>query len=42
MHSAGHRANILDPGFRLIGVGAALGTFQGHRKTRLLTADFAC
>jgi uncharacterized protein YkwD len=41
MHSAGHRANILDPGFRLIGIGAALGRFQGHKRTRLLTADFA-
>jgi uncharacterized protein YkwD len=41
LHSPGHRANILDPGFRVIGIGAALGRFQGHKKTRLLTADFA-
>jgi uncharacterized protein YkwD len=41
MHSAGHRANILDAGFRLVGVGSVLGTFQGHRRTRLLTVDFA-
>ncbi len=29
MHSAGHRANILDPHFRLIGIGIAVGTPDG-------------
>jgi uncharacterized protein YkwD len=41
LRSPGHRANILDPGFRVLGIGAAVGTFQGQRSTRLLTADFA-
>lgn len=30
MNSPGHRANILDPQFREIGVGVAYGTYQGH------------
>jgi uncharacterized protein YkwD len=36
-----HRANLLRPGFRRIGVGAVVGSFSGHDSARLVTADFA-
>ena len=36
-----HRANLLRPGFRRIGVGLVVGTFSGHEGARLVTADFA-
>jgi uncharacterized protein YkwD len=36
-----HRANLLRPGFRRIGVGAAVGSFSGYEGVRLVTADFA-
>jgi uncharacterized protein YkwD len=36
-----HRANLLRPGFRRIGVGAVVGTFSGYDSARLVTADFA-
>ncbi len=38
--SPGHRANLLRPGFRRIGIGALTGSFGGHRAT-VVTADFA-
>ena len=38
--SPGHRANLLRAGFRLVGVAAPSGTFQGT-KVRMITADFA-
>ena len=38
--SPGHRANLLRPGFRRIGIGALTGSFGGNRAT-VVTADFA-
>ena len=35
--SAGHRQVMLDPGYRLMGVGMASGRFQGHRTTIWVT-----
>jgi uncharacterized protein YkwD len=39
--SPGHRANLLRPGFRYVGVGALSGTFAGYRGALVVTADFA-
>ncbi len=39
--SPGHRANLLRPGFRYVGVGARTGTFGGYRGATVVTADFA-
>lgn len=36
-----HRANLLRPSFRRVGVSAVLGTFQGHADAQVVTADFA-
>jgi uncharacterized protein YkwD len=36
-----HRANLLRPGFRSVGVGAAVGTFVGRSGATVVTADFA-
>ena len=36
-----HRANLLRPGFRRIGIGAVSGTFQGQQGAVVITADFA-
>jgi uncharacterized protein YkwD len=36
-----HRANLLRPSFRRVGVGELVGTFVGYRGARLVTADFA-
>ena len=36
-----HRANLLYPGFRLVGVGALRGTFSGYRGALMVTTDFA-
>jgi len=36
-----HRANLLRPSFRRVGVGELLGTFQGHPGAHVVTADFA-
>jgi uncharacterized protein YkwD len=41
MASPGHRANLLRPGWRRIGIGALRGTFQGHAGATVVTADFA-
>jgi uncharacterized protein YkwD len=41
LRSPGHRANLLRPGFRRIGLGAATGTFAGRRGATVVTADFA-
>jgi uncharacterized protein YkwD len=41
MASPGHRANLLRPGWRRIGIGALRGTFQGHSGAMVVTADFA-
>lgn len=39
--SPGHRANLLHPRFRKIGIGAPIGTFSGYRGAAVVTADFA-
>lgn len=36
-----HRAILLRPGFRRIGIGTVLGTFQGMSGALVVTADFA-
>jgi uncharacterized protein YkwD len=36
-----HRAILLRPGFRRVGVGYAFGTFIGHGGAGVVTADFA-
>ena len=36
-----HRAVLLRPGFRRIGIGVAFGTFVGHGGAAVVTADFA-
>jgi uncharacterized protein YkwD len=38
--SPGHRANMLRPAFRRIGIGIARGTFQGNPGASIVTADF--
>ena len=39
--SPGHRANLLRPGFRYVGVGTATGRFEGMDGATVVTADFA-
>ena len=39
--SPGHRANLLHPGYRIVGVGARRGNFGGHRGALMITTDFA-
>jgi uncharacterized protein YkwD len=41
LSSPGHRANLLRPGFRYVGVGAATGRFAGLSGATVVTADFA-
>jgi uncharacterized protein YkwD len=41
LNSPPHRANLLRPGFRRIGVGRAVGTFGGHAGAAVVTANFA-
>lgn len=41
LRSPGHRANLLRPGFRRIGIGARVGRFAGYRGAVVVTADFA-
>lgn len=36
-----HRANLLRPGYRRIGIGIATGTFLGYGGSVVVTADFA-
>jgi len=36
-----HRANLLRPGYRMVGVGALRGTFEGYGHALVVTADFA-
>jgi uncharacterized protein YkwD len=38
--SPDHRANLLRPGFRRIGIGLARGSFLGHPATTVVTTDF--
>jgi uncharacterized protein YkwD len=39
--SPAHRAILLRPGFRRVGIGYAFGTFIGHGDAGVVTADFA-
>ena len=39
--SPSHRAILLRPGFRRVGIGIATGTFIGHGGATVVTADFA-
>jgi uncharacterized protein YkwD len=39
--SPGHRANLLRPGYRIVGVGALRGTFGGQPGALMVTTDFA-
>ena len=39
--SPAHRANLLRPGYRLVGVGALRGAFDGQSKALMVTTDFA-
>ena len=39
--SPAHRAVLLRPGFRRVGIGIVTGTFAGHGGTAVVTADFA-
>ena len=39
--SPAHRAVLLRPGFRRVGIGIAFGTFIGHGGAAVVTADFA-
>jgi len=36
-----HRANLLRPGYRMVGVGALRGTFGGYAHALVVTTDFA-
>ncbi|MGB2875085.1 MAG: CAP domain-containing protein [Gaiellaceae bacterium] len=36
-----HRANLLRPGYRTVGVGALRGSFAGYRGALMITTDFA-
>jgi len=38
--SPGHRANLLHPRLRMIGIGAPVGTFSSFPGTAMVTADF--
>jgi uncharacterized protein YkwD len=39
--SPSHRANLLHPGYRMVGVGALRGTFEGRSGALMITTDFA-
>ena len=39
--SPSHRAVLLRPGFRRVGIGIVFGTFVGHGNAGVVTADFA-
>ncbi len=41
LESPGHRANLLRPGFRRIGIGSLTGRFAGYGGATVVTADFA-
>jgi uncharacterized protein YkwD len=40
LHSPPHRALLLDPDFRYVGIGSRGGPFQGEAWARVYTADF--
>jgi len=39
--SPGHRMNLLNPGYRRVGIAALVGTFGGFRGATVVTADFS-
>jgi uncharacterized protein YkwD len=41
LKSSEHRANLLRPGYRTVGVGARKGTFDGVSGALVVTTDFA-
>lgn len=41
LQSPPHRANVLRPGFRRIGIGGVVGRFSGASGAMVVTADFA-
>jgi uncharacterized protein YkwD len=41
LSSPSHRANLLHPGYRIVGVGALRGTYEGQTGTLMVTTDFA-
>jgi uncharacterized protein YkwD len=41
LNSPAHRANLLSPSFRRIGVGSIVGSFSGFDGATVVTADFA-
>jgi uncharacterized protein YkwD len=36
-----HRANLLRPGYRTVGVGIRIGSFEGYAGASVVTTDFA-
>lgn len=40
MDSAGHKANIMNKGYREVGIGAVNGTYKNYSNTTMWTADF--
>ncbi len=41
LNSPTHRAVLLRPGFKRVGIGISYGTFAGHGGAGVVTADFA-
>lgn len=41
LNSPAHRENLLRPGYRRVGIGAAVGSYSGVARARMVTADFA-
>ena len=41
LNSPAHRAVLLRPGFKRVGIGISYGTFAGHSGAWVVTADFA-
>ena len=41
LQSPEHRANLLRPGYRTVGVGERTGSFSGYAGAVVVTADFA-
>ena len=41
LSSPAHRRNLLDPRFKLVGVGAVRGSYSGYSGALVITTDFA-
>lgn len=41
LRSPEHRVNLLRPGYRRVGIGAAVGSYSGLAGVQMVTADFA-